>query len=359
MIIAYVLGKIEEEQKSRGFNWIEIIEGGIFEYFQRLIITDLKPEIFYKIKRNKKRYQKLNEWVIKELQDFLSPVKNRFFDRFKSYLASETENINKKIINTAHFYATQWEFEIIERANPQDYEISEIKKRLKENQERNYDLKGVQQLALYSKLRDFINLCGELRFQLRWSHLYIIPRISVLGHMLIVAILAYLFSLEMDACDRRRINNFYTGLFHDLPEVLTRDIIDPVKRSVKGLDTLIKKYEKTQLKEKIYNLIPEKWHTAMKMFAEDEFKNFIFSNGKKEIKKVEEINEKYNNNMFDARDGDIVKAADHIAAYTEAYLAIENGIKNQKLEDAKNHIRSKYRHKVVGGINLGEIYADF
>ena len=43
---------------------------------------------------------------------------------------------------------------------------------------------------------------------------------------------------------------FLCGLFHDLPEVLTRDIISPVKRSVPGLDELIKKIEERLVTEK-------------------------------------------------------------------------------------------------------------
>ncbi len=39
MIIAYVLGKFEEE--TPGFDWVEVIEGGIFELLQRVVITDL------------------------------------------------------------------------------------------------------------------------------------------------------------------------------------------------------------------------------------------------------------------------------------------------------------------------------
>jgi putative hydrolase of HD superfamily len=78
-------------------------------------------------------------------------------------------------------------------------------------------------------LRNFIDLCGQLRFQLRWSYLHRIPKTSVLGHMLIVAVLSYLFSLEIGACRKRCYNNYFTGLFHDLPEVLTRDIVHPVK----------------------------------------------------------------------------------------------------------------------------------
>jgi len=41
MTIAYVLGKFAEH--SSDFSWIEVIEGGLFECFERLTLTDLKP----------------------------------------------------------------------------------------------------------------------------------------------------------------------------------------------------------------------------------------------------------------------------------------------------------------------------
>lgn len=56
MIIAYFLGKFEES--TPGFNWTEIIEGGIFELLQRIVITDLKPPIFYKIKEDPVKFPK-------------------------------------------------------------------------------------------------------------------------------------------------------------------------------------------------------------------------------------------------------------------------------------------------------------
>lgn len=74
-------------------------------------------------------------------------------------------------------------------------------------------------------LARFANLCGQLRFQIRWTQAPRIPATSVLGHMFIVATFAYFFSLSVDACTARANNNFFCGLFHDLPELLTRDII--------------------------------------------------------------------------------------------------------------------------------------
>jgi len=50
MIVAYLLGKMEKTQQDS--LWIEIIEGGIFELLQRIVLTDLKPQIYYRIKDN-------------------------------------------------------------------------------------------------------------------------------------------------------------------------------------------------------------------------------------------------------------------------------------------------------------------
>jgi putative hydrolase of HD superfamily len=177
--------------------------------------------------------------------------------------------------------------------------------------------------------------------------------------MLVVALLSYLFSLEIKACPRRCYNNFYTGLFHDLPEVLTRDIISPVKRSIKGLSRLIKTYEKKRMDEEVYRLIPKEWHSEMKMFTENEFRSVVTIGGRPQRKKSTEITKAFNRDVYNPRDGEIVEATDHYAAFLEAYLSLKNGITTQELGDAKNGIRKRYEGKVIGGIDFGRIFADF
>ncbi len=357
MMIAYFLGKFEEDEAD--FDWMEIIEGGIFEFLQRLIVTDLKPQIFNRIKQDRKKYKLLNDWVYKQLEPVITPLGADFCRKFREYFSNVDDTLNKRILSAAHFYATKWEFDIIERANPEGYEISQIKENLQSIQERYYDLKGIQQLALYSKYRNFIDLCGQLRFQLRWSHIHRVPKTSVLGHMLIVAMLAYFFSLEIKACKKRCINNFFTGLFHDLPEVLTRDIISPVKKSIEEISDLIKEYEKEQMEKEVLELIPTEWHPEIRMFTEDEFSDIITVDGKVLITSPEEINEKYNKDEYNPRDGHLIEAADRLAAFVEAYMAIKNGIRSEELEDAKNSLKQSYKNKNIAGINFGEIYADF
>jgi putative hydrolase of HD superfamily len=357
MVLAYFLGKFEEGRE--GFDWIEIIEGALFEFLQRLVITDLKPQIFYEIQKDGEKYRKLNEWVYDRLAFFISPLGEEFCTRFRRYFSQSEDTVNQRILRAAHFYATKWEFDIIERASPGGYEIADIKRDIQTRQEKYYDLRGIHQLALYAKYRNFIDLCGQLRFQLRWSHIHRVPKTSVLGHMLIVAILSYLFSLQVKACRKRCVNNYFTGLFHDLPEVLTRDIISPVKRSVQGLEDLIKEYEKRQMEKEVYSLIPEEWHAEMRMFTESEYRNIVTVGGSVMTVSSEDIALRYNRDECSPRDGELIKATDELAAFVEAYLGIENGIKSDELQDSKNYLKTKFRQATIAGVNFGDIFADF
>lgn len=357
MIIAYFLGKFEEN--TEGFNWLEVIEGGLFEFLERLVITDLKPQIFNRIKEDREKYSELHKWVFKKLEPIISPLGQDFIGRFQHYFTTNDNTINKRIINAAHFYATRWEFDIIERTNPSGYEIPAIRGFLQQRQERYYDLAGIQQLALYGKYRNFIDLCGQLRFQYRWSHINMIPRTSVLGHMLIVAILSYLFSLAVGASPKRCFNNYFTGLFHDLPEVLTRDIISPVKRSIEGLDSLIKAYERELMEKEVLNLIPSQWHHEVRMFTEDEFSTIITKDGKVNKTDTETISKDFNSDEYNPRDGEAIKTIDDLAAYVEAFCSLENGVKSKDLAEARKSIGEKYQDRIINNVNFGNIFSDF
>jgi putative hydrolases of HD superfamily len=335
MIAAYVLGKFEESESNRQINWTSMIEAGLFEFLQRIVLTDLKPPLFYEIKQDKEKYTKLNIWVYDRIYPFIEDLGQDFCTRFNNYIMGLNESIEYKIIGAAHFYITKWEFDIIQQFNPHGYQVKEIKNSIKKEQEKYSNIAGMRKLARSKELAAFIDICGQLRFQVRWSHLYRVPKTSVLGHMLIVAIFSYLFSLQSNKRNDIAVNNYFTGLFHDLPEVLTRDIINPVKKSVEGLDDLIKEYERSEMDKKIYKLIPEQWHGEIRMYTEHEFEN------------------------IQNRDGELVKAADDLAAFIEAYLSILNGIHNENLIIAMNNLKEKYKAKVISGINFGKIYDDF
>ncbi|MCF7878273.1 MAG: HD domain-containing protein [Candidatus Omnitrophica bacterium] len=341
MIIAYLLAKIEEDKGNKDIDWLEIIEAGIFEYLQRTELTDLKPPLFHRIKENQQKYIRLNQWAYDRLKPVISAAGKSFSLRFKNYLFSKERNPNRRIISAAHFYATKWEFNIIKRANPQGHLINEIEKDIQEKEEKYHDLAGMQTLLQSQNLKDFIHICGQFRFQIRWSHIHRVPKTSVLGHMLIVAMFSYLCSLDKGFEKKRLVNNYFTGLFHDLPEVLTRDVINPVKRSVEGIGDIIKDYEKDEMQRRIYKILPTNWHQQMKMYTEEEFSDL-----------------KTDARMM-IRDGKLVKACDQLAAFIEVYLSLQNGVSNRDLKKAKEDIFSCYESKVISGINFENIYKDF
>jgi len=357
MITAFVLGKKAEAEQVPSFSWIEIIQNGLFELLQRIILTDLKPQLFDRIRSESDTYKKLNEWVFARIQTDLQTMHPDFPEKFRDYFFNPKDTINRRILQASHTYATYWEFEILKKADPSGREISDIQGYLGRKLDGFTYIGQERMFPLEPGIEAFINLCGELRFQVRWSHLVMQPRTSVLGHMLMVALLSFLISLEFKACNSRSINNYFTGLFHDLPEVLTRDIIDPVKRSVVGLSTLIKEYESKEMEDKVLRLLPREWQSEMKLYTEMEFEDYIFIQGEKKSVSSEEINDKYNMDKFTPRDGRMIRACDHLAAYFEADLAIKNGLKNPELCKAREYLFEQYKDFHLGGVNFGSLFS--
>ncbi len=359
MVIAYVLAKFEETDKDATIDWLKLIEGGIFEFLHRVILTDIKPPVFHRLMASKGR--ELNEWVLKQLDKDVQGIKGDFKKKFESYLFdTDYAKFEKRILKAAHYLATNWEFKIIYNVSPFIYGIEKTKEEIENQIEDHYDLIGVQKISLGKKSHGFIDLCGQLRFQQRWAQSPRIPKTSVLGHMLIVAMFSYFYSVEIGACSKRICNNYIAALFHDLPEVLTRDIVSPVKSSIEGLDEIIKEYEKIQVDEKLLPLLPSSWRDEIRYFIEDEFKSKIIKDGVL-VKGISssEINEKYNDNRYSPVDGELIKACDHLAAFIEASLSIKHGIKSRPLEEGRNSLYELYKSKVIAGYDFGQIFDYF
>lgn len=359
MVIAYVIPKFEEKDRDADVDWKKLIEGGIFEFLHRTVLTDLKPPVFHKMMDEKE--EDLNKHVLKQLEEDFKGINREFRENFESYFFEPSyAKFEKRILQAAHYLATNWEFKIIYHTAPFIYGIEETRAAIENQIEDHYDLIGVQKLSLEKKSYGFVDLCGQLRFQERWAHSPRIPKTSVLGHMYIVAINAYLFSLENGACPKRLYNNFFAGLFHDLPEVMTKDIISPVKRSVEGLEDIIKEYEENQMNTKVLPLLPRSWRREMRYFTENEFENKVKIKGEL-LKGIDfrELNTKYNSDEFSPVDGKLIKACDKLAAFIEADLSIKHGITSKHLEEGRKNIYDDFKSKKVSGTDFGLIFDHF
>lgn len=360
LVLSYFLGRFEEEE-SPGFDWVFLVEGAVFEFLQRLVLTDLKPFVFDRIKKDKKTYRRLVEWTSEQVAPILLPLGHGLFEKYGKYFAKPASAPERRVLEAAHALSTLWEFEIIEGANSKGYGIEEIGRQLRAELEGYYDLAGMRLLSEYRRYRDFVDLTGCLRFQVRWSTLQREPRTSVLGHMFIVAVTVFILSGSIEAGPKRRYNDCFTGLFHDLPEALTRDIINPVKTSVERMEELIKTVEAEEMERKIYGpgLIPAAWQDEMRMFTENEFADVATIDGKRRALEPGALEGAYAADEYDPRDGRLVKAVDALAAFVEAYLGAANNPANDELTDAREKTYLEYRDCVIAGMDIGAIFNEF
>lgn len=354
MFYAYVLAKCEGDE----VDYQKLIEGGIFEFFHRIIVTDIKPPIYHKLVKEKG--SQLNEWVFTQLKDVLSPLNGGFYERMMEYYRNpEYAKLEKEILKAAHYQASFFEFQVIYPLNKETYGIEAVKREMYQGLAACDTFAGYKYFMGSPYLKEFLLLLGKLRYQQRWSKASRVPNTFVMGHMLVVAILSYFSSLEANACKSRCVNNFLGGLFHDMPEVLTRDIVSPVKSGVDGLDDIIKSIEDEQVESTIYPLLPKSWHSQIRYFIQDEFASKIINNGEVTVVSSDEICSKYNEDAYCPIDGEIIRCCDHLSAYMEAYLSMEYGIRPRALISGYTNLRLAYENKVVAGINFGEIFRYF
>ena len=324
--IAWVLAKFEESS-GKTIDWRRIIEHTMFSFIQRAVLTDLKPQVFHKIASE--RRGPVNDYVLSEFDRLVPDSDPGFRARFEEYLGDPKSTPEDAVIRAAHYLATRWEFNLIYDSNRSLYGIEGTRREINEQIEQHTDLIGVREIMATEETFDFIDLIGQLRFQQRWARTPRIPKTTVLGHSLMVADMMYLHDLDSGAADREVYNDFYSGLFHDLPEVLTKDVISPIKENVSGLAAILEDYEHDLVESTIMPLLKEEWR--------DEFRHMVY-----------EPFTDVDIPGFGRRNGTDLKACDLMAAYMEANISRRYGISSNTLLEGERGIRDKLIDKDRG-----------
>lgn len=383
MIIAWMLTLLNSRHASESEKIAlqqTVIERGLFDYLFGLIVTDITPQIFHRICEHHIHKKQLTDWVLNKLKPIVEPLSRDFWERMVKYHSqTDRTELADKIIKAARLYASGWEFALIQPFNTFDEETKNISHFFISELSALKELTGVQELiqgeAFFienpTALGHFARLSGQLRFQIRWSDTPRVPETSVLGHMFLVAGYAYFCSLVIGCCPARCVNNFFAGLFHDLPELLTRDIITPVKRSVDQFSILLKEYELQELERRIfvplrksgYIDLVHRLQYYLGLLGEDvtsEFQETIQdSSGVKRIKNFEELQSLKNKDEFDPKDGQLLKACDSLAAFLEAHTSIYKGISSPVLHAAVARIHADFHNLTFGTLSFGTLLADF
>lgn len=339
LVIAWVIGRRAERTDDWKIDWDYLVRGSLYELLRISVLTDIKASVLDEIRACAEDREKLDAYVIAEITESLVGSPAGLLDDLADYYADNhgaAERWNAyKVLKAASALATAWEFRLIEHANPHLHDLAETRQNMDASVRRHQYIPAV--LDLYEGRNDlarFTDLCGRLRFQLRWSQTPILPPRPVLDHELLVAYLAYACALDTPTGDKRkdywrRYHACFGALFHDLPEVLTRDVIAPVKRRAQ-IDDVLKRIEEKQFNERIVPLLPERMHREIAFFAMDEFKDKPWP---------PEGWPAYLDEQDVDRDkapypGKVIEACDKFAAFMEASYSLSYGVRSDSLKAA-------------------------
>lgn len=367
MVVSYIIGKYEE---NRGIeiDWEWMIYASVFDLLRKIALCDIKSPVQRLIHtKYPDEYRRLNEWVLEQYRDMIE--NDEIFGRFQDYIAAKCGNGSltpvqeqtARVYGAAHKYSTMRELEMISMVNEPE-RLERIKKEVSADLQTFLDLRGLQLLITKQKPFDFLMRIEQLRFQTRWNQTPRVPKTSVLGHCFFVSVLTLLFMHEtgIKMCSKRIYNNFFSALFHDLPEAVTRDIISPVKQATDGLPSIVKDIEDIIVNRELVPLMEDFYKDEMLYFTSDEFQNRILEDGKIEHVSFEDLNTKYNSDNFNPVDGKMVRLADQYSALLEADSSIRYGITSKQIEDGRMNLIKAYPFGTwINGIDAFKLFDSF
>ena len=364
MVIAYIIGK-HEEQKGEKIDWNWMIYASLFDLLKKIALCDIKAPVQQMLKREfPKEYMRLNEWVLNQYRQCISD--NSLFSAFTIYVGQKAGSftlppelqMSLRVYNAAHKYSTMRELEMLSVVNEKE-RLSKIESELKAELQPFLDLEGLQKFITRQKEFDFLLKIEQLRFQTRWNQTPRVPATSVLGHCFFVAIMTLLLGRETnpDMCSRRVVNNYFSALFHDLPESVTRDIISPVKQATDALPKIVKKLEDEIVNKELVPLMDSSYLDEMLYYTSDEFTDRILNQNKTEAVSWEDLNSKYNDEKFNPVDGKLVRICDHLSALMEADISIKHGITSSHLQGGRDGMLELYpQNQKISGIEVNKLF---
>lgn len=341
-MISWVIAK-SEEGSGHEVDWDALIEHTLFSFIKRIALTDLKPQVFHRIAREKR--DEVNVYVLDFFNKNVRNTDPGFASRFNDYLYADRDSLEDRIINAAHYLATKWEFDMIYDVNRVVWGIEDTKAEIEAQVNQFLGVSGVSEIVdRDSDLYRFVNIVGQLRFQQRWVRTPRMPRTTVLGHSILVADMVFLNDLDRGVSGREVYWDYYSALFHDLPEVLTKDVITPVKTSVSGLPDLLGDIEKEMVEETIMPLLPSEWADELRIMCYDPFAD----------------------SEDPPRFGRQIKACDVLGAWMEAYISTQYGITSRTLREGIVGAETRFRDEpdleesirafeIIGGLRTKEI----
>lgn len=321
--------------------WQYLFRALLYECLHRAYLTDLKPLVDRRLGLRRDRLMKIRQLAAEEYRGDLqgmSPHLEQYWLRYSRGEFSPAAAAIRDLIGAAHFLATVWEVRhVLAPVNTTDQELKgAMAEHVLQLRELEVRIPAVARLGLapYSRLLDAV---GRLRYQKRWGKEFRLPETTVLGHSLLVTLVIVLLMEALNMAPSSARLTVLTGLFHDLPEALVRDIPRPVRKQIADV---VKEIEEEDMSLLLRGVDAEV-ERELRLFSgtlgrtivdctadQEEFSDVYVNEDVREIRLADEA-------AADepcVRWGSLVKLADDFCAWLEAVWTVERGIRSGALE---------------------------
>ncbi|MCH8518674.1 HD domain-containing protein [Candidatus Gracilibacteria bacterium] len=269
-----------------------IIKKIMFSSFSEFILSDINSGTKNTIKKlDSEMFEALYGKAYRYFLNFDMPEPLR--KDYENIMFGEKKEKEDRIIYAAKKYVGYNEALPNARIFPDMYEIyiSEMESELDILASQLHSLTLLRNNPSFQK---YLSHIYRLSSSLRWNQYSRKTPISVMSHTVVISYITYVIGMmEEDYSDTMLLEMLLRAVYHDVPEVITGDIISPTKKAVGGLAELLEKVEAYMLDEYLFEYIDESYKNFLKPYLLEPFEGKI---GKK------------------------VKYADIISAYLEAKI---------------------------------------
>ena len=157
-------------------------------------------------------------------------------------------------------------------------------------------LPSVEFLLNDSHSKKYLNHVQRLCFSMRWNRYRRMTPISVMSHHVIVMYITYAIAMSEGQSDEIITDMMLRAIYHDVPEVITGDIVTPTKTAVDGFKQLLGLVEENMVWEKLLSYLTPEHRAFLSPYILD---------------------------PFDSEHGKKVKYADTLSAYLEAEYEVQ------------------------------------
>ena len=163
-------------------------------------------------------------------------------------------------------------------------------------EEASKKLPSIKFLLKDSDSQKYLNHVQRLCFSMRWNRYRRMTPISVMSHHVIVMYITYIIAMTEGQSDEVITDMMLRAIYHDVPEVITWDIVTPTKTAVDGFKSLLGLVEENMVWEKLLSYLSPEHRAYLSPYILD---------------------------PFDSEHGKKVKYADTLSAYLEAEYEVQ------------------------------------